>query len=66
VVHAIAGFVNGYEMLLIIAVHPLRDAQEIDEIRASLFHLTRVLAGRTVSASMPTADGPLRPGPTAA
>jgi ribosomal protein S18 acetylase RimI-like enzyme len=33
--HPIAGLVNGYEMLLMIAVHPLRHAQQIDEIRAA-------------------------------
>jgi hypothetical protein len=36
VVHPIAGVVNGYEMLLMIAVHPVRHAQQIDEIRARL------------------------------
>ena len=34
--HPIAGVVNGYEMLLIIAVHPLRHARQVDEIRATL------------------------------
>jgi hypothetical protein len=35
-VHPIAGVVNGYEMLLMIAVHPVRHAQQIEEIRAQL------------------------------
>jgi hypothetical protein len=34
--YPIAGVVNGYEMLLMIAVHPLRHAPQIDEIRARL------------------------------
>jgi len=38
VMHPIAGVVNGYEMLLMIAIHPLRHAQQIQEIRV---HLSR-------------------------
>ena len=34
--HPIAGMVNGYEMLLMIAVHPLRHAQQIYEIRTRI------------------------------
>lgn len=34
VTHPIAGVVNGYEILLMIAVHPTRHAQQIQELRA--------------------------------
>jgi hypothetical protein len=36
VTHPIVGILNGYELLLMIAIHPLRHAQQIDEIRSSL------------------------------
>jgi hypothetical protein len=35
VTHPIVGILNGYELLLMIAIHPLRHAQQIDEVRSS-------------------------------
>jgi hypothetical protein len=37
--HPLAGTVDGYQLFLIIALHPARHAEQIDEIAATLMHV---------------------------